>query len=201
MPRRGYKPAVALEWPGISDPCSVYASSPTKDVMTLQPQSLVERPRSAVVTSPADHESHLSLTRGVKRLAGFAWWVLTGFGLLTLVFGRRKARMEEIVVYSMPRSFFLWGLIVAGFAGAAVVRHYGPDSQLAAVWGWVYVWALLYTIVTLVFDVSTWKFFLWTLIFGFLWIASKYLEDVRDMYLLSGVFAYMRGLRPLLDAG
>jgi len=168
--------------------------------MTLQTQQLIQR--SVAVSPQTAPASTGQPWRGLKRLAAFVWWVITGFGLLGYLWGRKsKARMEEIVIYSVPRSFFLWGLVVAGFVGAAVVGRYGPDSHAAHLWGWVYVWALLYTIVTLAFDVSTWKFFLWTLIFAFVWLVSKYLEDVRDMYLLSGVFAYLRGLRPVLDVG
>jgi hypothetical protein len=171
--------------------------------MTLRNQAILERSHSAPIsTRPIPSQPRRSLTRGVKRLLGFALWVLSGFGLLGFLLRRKsKARMEEIVVYSVPRSFFLWGLVAIGFAGAAIVRHYGADSHAAHVWGWVYVWALLYTIVTLAFDVSTWRFFLWTMIFAFVWLISKYLEDVRDMYLLSGVFAYLRGLKPVLNAG
>ena len=170
--------------------------------MTLQTQPVLDRPRAISPTALDPHVQRPGLIRGFKRLGGFALWILSGFGLLGFLWGKKsKARMEEIVVYSIPRSFFLWGLIVAGFIGAAVVRRHGIDSHAAHLWGWIYVWALLYTIVTLAFDVSTWKFLLWTLIFGFVWLVSKYLEDVRDMYLLSGVFAYLRGLRPVLDAG
>jgi hypothetical protein len=60
---------------------------------------------------------------------------------------------------------------------------------------------LLYTFVTLLFDVDTLKFLLWAGIFTLVWLASKYLEDVRDLYLLSGVFDHLRSLRPGLDSG
>jgi hypothetical protein len=98
----------------------------------------------------------------------------------------------------VPRSFFLWAVILTGFVGAALVRHY-PGT--AVLWGWVYIWVLLYTFVTLIFDTSTLKFLLWAGIFTFVWLISKYFEDVRNLYLLSGAFDHMRSLRPSLDPG
>jgi len=159
-------------------------------------------------TSSAHHEpsAHLhepffaGLGRGVKKLFAFAWWLLTGFGLLTHLFGRKSARsrQEEIVIYCVPRSFFLWAIILTGFVASILVRLY-PGT--AVVWGWIYIWVLLYTFVTLLFDVNTFKFLLWAGIFTLVWLTSKYLEDVRDWYLLSGAFHHMRSLRPELNAG
>jgi hypothetical protein len=137
---------------------------------------------------------------GVKKFAAFAWWLATGFGLLDHLLRRKssKSKVEEIVVYCVPRSFFLWAIVLTGFVGAAAVRH---DPGSAALWGWIYIWVLLYTFVTLLFDVSTPKFLLWTGIFTLIWLTSKYLEDVRDWYLLSGVFDHLRGLHPALNPG
>jgi hypothetical protein len=171
--------------------------------MTLQNEIIVQPS-----TSHAHHEpsAHLhapflaSVGHSIKKLFAFAWWLLTGFGLLSHLFSRKSSRskQEEIVIYCVPRSFFLWAIILVGFVAATLVRAY-PGT--AVLWGWIYIWVLLYTFVTLLFDVSTPKFLLWAGIFTLVWLTSKYLEDVRDWYLLSGVFHHIRGLHPALNPG
>lgn len=116
-------------------------------------------------------------------------------------FIRRKRRLrfkvEEVAVYTMHRSFFLWALILTGFVAAACVRNGGS----AVTWGWVYLWVLLYTLLTLLFDISTLKFALWSGIFAFAFVVSKYLEDLKHVHMLSALTAYLVGLRPKLDPG
>ena len=138
-----------------------------------------------------------------RRLAGFVWWVASGFGLINLLWRGRAARfkIEEIVVYSVPRAFFLWALIGAGFIGGAVVRHYPQSAAVAEFWGWAYVIVLVYTLLTLLFDVGTLKFLLWSGILGFVWLISRYLEDVRHLAVLSAVSAHLRGLHPTFNPG
>jgi hypothetical protein len=136
----------------------------------------------------------------VKNIVRFLGWVLSGFGLIGYAFRRRTgaSRAEEIVVYTVHPSFYLWAVILTGFVAAACVKHW-PTSGTA--WGWVYVFVLLYTIVTLLFDVSTMKALLWGGIFLLLWIASKYLEDLKHVTVLSGVWRYLAGLQPTLNPG
>jgi hypothetical protein len=170
--------------------------------MTLQNElAPAVQTSTAAADGPAPHASPVaSVWHGIRKFCGFVLWLVTGFGLLTHLFARgdAKSRQDEIVVYSVPRSFFLWAIILTGFIAAAFVRHY---PQTALFWGWVYVWVLLYTFVTLLFDVSTFKFLLWTGIFTLVWLTSKYLEDVRNMYLLSGLFDHMRNLHPTIAPG
>jgi hypothetical protein len=137
---------------------------------------------------------------GIKRVLAFIAWILSGFGLVGY-FARRRGgstTSEGIVVYTVHRSFYLWALILAGFVSAACVKHW-PGSGTA--WGWIYVFVLLFTIATLLFDVSTLKAMLWGGIFLLLWIASKYLEDMKHLTVLSGVWSYLANLRPTLDPG
>src|SRR4051794_25341568 len=116
----------------------------------------------------------------VKRVFGFIGWVLTGFGLIGY-FRRRQTgatRAEEIVVYTVHRSFYLWSLILVGFVGAFCVNHWDASKHT---WGWIYIFVLLYTIASLLFDMSTMKALLWGGIFLLIWIASKYLEDMKHL--------------------
>jgi len=110
----------------------------------------------------------------------------------------RRSKTSEMVMYSLHQAFFLWPLIVAGFVGAALVQA-RPD--LAGQWGWAYVWVLLWTAVTLIFNVNVPRTLLWTMAFGFLWVLSEYLETLRHVVLLSWVVEQLRQLNPLLQPG
>src|SRR5262245_3152101 len=69
---------------------------------------------------------------------------------LVLVRGRKHA--ESVVVYSAHPSFFLWLLILTGFVAAWFVNRQWLSPEIA---GWIYVWVLVYFIVTLLYDLST----------------------------------------------
>ncbi len=114
-----------------------------------------------------------------------------------LVRGRRR-NMDEVTVYSAHPSFFLWVLIIVGFVSAALVRHY-PNWD--GFFGWVYVWVLLYFIATMLYDFSARKLGLWTLIFALIWLASKYVEQLKHIPVLSPLFQYLASLEPKLDPG
>jgi hypothetical protein len=115
---------------------------------------------------------------------------------LVLVRGRKHA--ESVVVYSAHPSFFLWLLILSGFLGAWVVNKQWLSPEVA---GWIYVWVLVYFIVTLLYDLSTRALALWIGIFSLIWLLSKYVEHVRNIAVLGYVFDYLAGLSPKLDPG
>ena len=116
---------------------------------------------------------------------------------VTLVRGRRGMR-EEITVYAAHPSFFLWLLIAVGFVSAAIVTKWPAWS---GVFGWLYVWVLVYFFITLLYDFSTRKLALWTLILVAVWLASRYVEMLKQVAVLSHVFEYMASLQPKLDPG
>ena len=118
------------------------------------------------------------------------------FAPLIMIRGRRHA--DSIVVYTAHPSFFLWLLILAGFSGAALVSWKWVSPELA---GWVYIWLLVYSLVTLLYDFSTRKLVLWIGIFTLLWLLSKYVEHVRDIALLGYLTEYLSALDPKLDVG
>jgi len=140
---------------------------------------------------------------GVKRIVGFLGWIFTGFGLIPALFNRKRARYkaQEVTVYSAHRAFFLWALILTGFVGSAMARHWHGHERVEVALGWVYLWVLVYTFVTVFFDVGTLKLLLWIGVFTLLWVSSKYIELRQHVHVLSGVFAYLKGLRPRLDPG
>ena len=100
---------------------------------------------------------------------------------IVLIRGRR-GNIDEVTVYSAHPSFFLWLLIVVGFVSAAIVER-SPDW--AGFFGWFYVWVLLYFLVTLLYDFSARKLGLWVLIFALIWLASKYVELLKHVAVLS----------------
>ncbi|MES1213009.1 MAG: hypothetical protein ABUL64_00345, partial [Singulisphaera sp.] len=75
------------------------------------------------------------------------------------------------------------------------------EPQWTGFFGWLYVWVILYFLVTLLYDFSTRKLALWVLIFGLIWLASKYIEDIKNVMILSSVFDYLSSLQPKLDPG
>ena len=117
---------------------------------------------------------------------------------VVLVRGRRDGKLDEVTVYSAHPSFFLWLLIVVGFVCSAIVTR-KPDA--AGFCGWLYVWVLLYFIVTLLYDFNAKKLALWVMIFTLIWLTSTYFEAVKHVLVLSSVFAYLASLQPKLDPG
>jgi hypothetical protein len=116
---------------------------------------------------------------------------------VVLVRGRR-GNLDEVTVYSAHPSFFLWLLIAVGFTSAAIVTR---APAWTGFFGWLYVWVLVYFLVTLLYDFSTRKLALWTLIFTLIWLASKYVELLKQVAVLSSVFEYLASLQPKLDPG
>jgi hypothetical protein len=116
---------------------------------------------------------------------------------VTLVRGRR-GKLDEVTVYSAHPSFFLWLLIAVGFIAAAVVERH---SNWASFFGWLYIWVLVYFLVTLLYDFSTRKLALWVLIFALIWLTSKYFEHIKNVAVLGRVFDYLAELDPKLDPG
>ncbi len=158
----------------------------------------------AAPTVPAvqviSHDTHRGFFGWIRKVGEFLLWILSGFGLLGAIFGRKSSRTksEEVIVYCVHRSFFLWLLILVGFVSAAFVNY---ETMAAGVCGWIYVVTLLLTFTTLLFDVNSLKFLLWTGIFAFIWILSKYLEELKHIPVLSSLFLYLKNLNPKLDPG
>ena len=60
---------------------------------------------------------------------------------------------------------------------------------------------MLYFLVTLLYDFSARKLGLWVLIFALIWLASKYVELLKHIALLTPLFHYLSSLQPKLDPG
>src|SRR4051812_31930865 len=105
----------------------------------------------------------------------------------------RRFRLEEVGVWCVQRSFFVWGAVAVGLIGAACVGRW-PGS--AGAWGWVYLWALFVTIVAILVDISTGKLCVWGGGLFLVWLASKYVEDVKRIPVLSPLFHAIGTLDP-----
>jgi hypothetical protein len=137
---------------------------------------------------------------GIKRIFSFIAWVLSGFGLIGAIRRRRSGAMraEEVVVHTVHCSFYVWSLILFGFVASFFVRHhFGHET----IWGWLYVFVLLYTFAAMMFDVSTFKAMIWGVIVALVWISSKYLEETRHWGILTPIKHYLQSLSPRLDPG
>ncbi len=158
-------------------------------------------PVAPAVVQPSTTSAPSSGGRAVSaitRIGPFLAWLFTGFGLIPMLLHGKSRRADEIVTYSVHRSFFLWAIILTGFIGALCVHEF-PGSAL--IWGWIYLFVVLYTFVTLLYDVSTPRALIWGGIVLLIWISSRYLEKVRGMILLTGVFHFLRSLHPTLNPG
>jgi hypothetical protein len=130
-----------------------------------------------------------------KAVSQFARFMVT---LPVVLVRGRRGNLDEVTVYSAHPSFFLWPLIVMGFVCSFIVER-KPDW--AGFLGWLYVWVLLYFMVTLLYDFSARKLGLWVLIFALVWLTSKYVEDIKHVAVLSSLFRYLAGLQPKFDPG
>jgi hypothetical protein len=131
----------------------------------------------------------------IKAVFQFARYMIT---LPVLMVRGRRGTIDEVTVYSAHPSFYLWLPILVGFVSAAIVAHY-PDWDVF--FGWLYVWVMLYFIATLLYDFSARKLGLWILIFTLIWLASKYIELLKHIAVLTPLFRYLASLQPRLDPG
>jgi hypothetical protein len=161
---------------------SPQASGSDRFQVTDQPQG-APKPRRQLVR-PA-----------IRAVYQFAKFMIT---LPVVLVRGRRGNLDEVTVYSAHPSFFLWLLIAVGFISAAIVTR---APAWTGFFGWLYVWVLVYFLVTLLYDFSTRKLALWTLIFTLIWLASKYVELLKQVAVLSSVFEYLASLQPKLDPG
>ena len=144
---------------------------------------------------PSDAPRRGFIKPAFKALGQFVRFMVT----LPLVLIRgRRGNLDEVTVYSAHPSFFLWPLIVMGFVCSFIAER---KPELTVFFGWLYVWVLLYFMVTLLYDFSARKLALWVLIFALIWVASKYVEDMKNVLVLSAAFQYLARLQPRFDPG
>src|SRR4051812_29679983 len=139
---------------------------------------VVSKPQSSTPSTfgpevPPPGERRKIIRPAFKAVFQFAKFMIT----LPVAFVRgRRGTIDEVTVYSAHPSFYLWLPILVGFTAAKIVEHYPNQASL---WGWVYVWVMLYFICTLLYDISFRKLALWVLIFTAIWLASKYVEMLK----------------------
>jgi hypothetical protein len=167
--------------------------------MSKTPDEITRSETSRLDTAAAPHTEHIPrrqlIRPAFKAVFQFARFMITL--PVALVRGRRS-NLDEVTVYSAHPSFFLWLLILVGFVSASIVQR---TPQWAGFFGWLYVWVLLYFFVTLLYDFSARKLALWVLIFALIWLASTYVQDVKNVAVLSSLFNYLSSLKPTLDPG
>src|SRR4051812_43086071 len=112
----------------------------TQATTTTTIRSLTAAPATSRDVAAPSGSAAGRVLAGVRRAVALLASALTGFGFLRRILAapenrRTHGRGEELVVYTVHRSFYLWFLILAGFVSAACVNHW-PGSATA--WGWVY---------------------------------------------------------------
>lgn len=111
---------------------------------------------------------------------------------------KAKFKMEEVAVYCVHRSFFLWAMIFFGFLLGSLIKHYPVHAEG---FSWAYIMVVFYTIMMVMFDFGTMKFALLSLIFGFVYVASLYLETVKGFHTVSIAVTHIRNLHPVMSFG
>jgi hypothetical protein len=163
---------------------------------TLRENSIHEQGFGHLVTETKPATPRRRLVRPAFRAVfQFARFMVT---LPVVLVRGRRGNIDEVTVYSAHPSFFLWVLIAVGFVSAAVVTR---APEWAGFFGWFYVWVLVYFLVTMLYDFSARKLGLWVLIFTLIWLASKYVELLQHVAVLTPLFDYLASLQPKLDPG
>ena len=180
---------------GISASAPIIAApivtAPAAPVVTAGGQvQLVQRRASEADSRP--HEG------GLHRVVGFIAWVFSGFGITHAFRKHGSFSDQEIIVYSAHRAFFLWPLVFTGFIGGFIVHHWPSTSVFM---GWFYVAVLTYTLVSLLFDISTLKFLLCAGILAFIYVLCRLVELKWKVFILHDLFVLIDGLQPKLDKG
>lgn len=152
-------------------------------------------------TVAAETESGGGFGGFIKKVFQFVFWVITGFGYFSTQ-RDPNGNPNRIVVYSVHRAFYVWLAVVLGFVGGALVKYIDPqlEGNTSLLLGWAYVAVLMVTIVTLLFDFSTWKFLLVVGGFVFVWLLSRYLES-HNLPVIGAFATYIASLNPRMQPG
>ena len=138
---------------------------------------------TTVVEPPAQRrQSRLSF------IGGFLKWVFTGFGLFS------TAKGDTEVVYTVDRGFFLWALVLIGFAGSGIVAKW-PETANAL--GWIWAITISYTLVLLLTELNTWKFIAWSAVILLLYLIVRY--PLGWLGIVPGMGKYLNNLHPTLS--
>jgi hypothetical protein len=150
--------------------------------------------------TPDSHTSETKPRRGIGAALSAFFAMIKWFVLLPMTPFRGAARdgSNQVTVYSAHPSFYLWLPIFIGFIGSWWVRWQPAAEHF---FGWLYIWVLMFFIVTLLYDFSIRKLGVWLGIFTLIWLTSKWFEDVKEWVLLGHVFGYLASLEPKLDPG
>lgn len=120
--------------------------------------------------------------------------------------GKRKYKSDELVCWCMHRSFYLWFLILFGWFTGALLHHFEhiakDTTHTVTLWTWMYIAVLFYTLIMLLFDISSVKLILSLGTFLLLWVSASYLEAMHPNIAIVGpVVKYFRNLNPTVNSG
>src|SRR5690242_15290097 len=95
-------------------------ANPTIRNLVTVPATAPTNVNAQLAEAQHELEARIGAFTRVRRAFAFLGWVFTGFGLVSL-FRRSTVRgaSEEIVVYTVHPSFYLWAIIALGFIASA----------------------------------------------------------------------------------
>ncbi len=116
--------------------------------------------------------------------------------LVRKLFGKSRA-IDEVVVYSAPPAFYLWVVILSGFALGALV----PTVVNERVAAWIFIWALFYFLVAILHDLGLRKLVTVTLFIALLWLFARYMENLHQTVIIGRLLKHFADLDPRFDRG
>ncbi len=127
-------------------------------------------------------------------------WSLFGFifGLASRFTGRQRFKVEETVLFSVHRSFYMWGLIFLGWF-VSMLLHRFPHQ--AGMWTWIYLIGLFYTFTLILFDLGTIKLVVLSFVVGFFILAAKYVESLHHVSMIGWLFKHFAQQYPIINSG
>lgn len=155
--------------------------------------------QSSQQTSPTPERSKGPRIPILSEAWGFVRFVFSGFGLFDAVLRKRRGanRLEEVIVHQFHTGIYLWLWILFGFVSSCLVS-WGADASL---FGWLYLMVVMYTLITVLFDISRNMMLVVLLAIGFVGVSGLYLQDHVNLPVISSLYSFFVGMQVRLDPG
>lgn len=106
-----------------------------------------------------------------------------------------NANVHEVTFIGYPKLMFTWPLVLAGYLlyFVAAGAEEGNAGWLEGL-GWAYILITVIVILTLGVDMTRNQAIMWAIVIAALWIGGCYLQDVKRLPILGGLYGWFDGL-------
>lgn len=108
-----------------------------------------------------------------------------------------KSSPEELVVYSAPDAYFLWVVVAMGF----ILKPLTPEFISNTTAAWLFIGTMIYFIFSVVYDINVKKLLLITLVTSTIWLLARYIENMKNVEILTKLMKHFASLNPKYDSG